>query len=198
MDNPLIILAMLGGSFYLGKLWRDDLRSRQPKGLPGATPASSRAIAIAVIGALVLVALETLGEKVLGVYDEQSKMTWLFAAYSILGAPILEELISRGYLVVTGKGKAALWSSIVGFSLAFALVHPFLWRSDDAGFALTLTTKGFFSTAAVFTMSLWLYVSRFAGWNPSQSLLPCFAAHAARNAGVVAIKAASGFMSTAW
>ena len=198
MDNPLVILALLGASLYLGKLWRDDLRSRQPNGLPGATPATSRAITIAVIGALVLVGLETMGEKALGVFDEQSKMTWLFAVYSMLGAPILEELISRGYLVIAGKGKPTLWASIFAFSIVFALVHPFLWRSDEAGFALTLTTKGFFSTAAVFAMSLWLYVSRFASWNPSQSLLPCFAAHAAKNAGVVAIKAASGFMSTAW
>lgn len=198
MENPLVILVMLGAGAYLGKLWYDDLRAGHAKGLPGAARATPRAVMIAIVGALMLLALETGGEKWLGVADQQSKMTWLFALYSILAAPILEELVFRGYLVVTGKGSPALWTSIFVFSIGFALLHPFLWRWDDAGFALTLTTKGFFSVALVFAMSLWLYVARFAPWNPSRSLFPCFAAHAAKNAGVVLVKAASGYMSGLW
>lgn len=198
MDNPLVILVMLGAGAYLGKLWSDDLHAQRPGGLPGAARTYSRAVFIAIAGALLLLALETGGEKWLGVADQQSKMTWLFAAYSILAAPILEELVFRGYLVVAGKGRRALWTSILAFSVGFALLHPFLWRWDDAGFALTLTTKGFFSVAVVFAMSLWLYVARFASWNPSHSLFPCVAAHAAKNAGVVLVKAASGYMSGLW
>lgn len=198
MENPLVILVMLGAGAYLAKLWSDDLRSGHAKGLPGAARSNARAVCIAIAGALVLLGLETAGEKWLGVADQQSKMTWLFAAYSILAAPILEELVFRGYLVVTGKGPRALWASIFAFSIGFALLHPFLWRWDDAGFALTLNTKGFFSVTVVFAMSLWLYIARFAPWNPTRSLFPCFAAHAAKNAGVVLVKAASGYMSGLW
>ena len=79
-------------------------------------------------------------------------------------------------------------------SAGFAALHPFLWRWDDAGFALTLGAKGGFSTAVVFALSLWLYVARLAPWNPQRSLLPCFAAHAAKNLGVVGVKLAAGFM----
>jgi hypothetical protein len=86
----------------------------------------------------------------------------------------------------------------VAASLVFAALHPFLWQSGEKGFALTLNTKGWFSTGAVFATSLWLYAARFGKWNPAQSLLPCFAAHAAKNVGVVAIKAATGYMGGAW
>lgn len=198
MDNPLFLLLMIGAGAYVAKLWNDDRRAPHPRALPGATLAPPSALWIAIAGALVLLAAETFGEKALGVADEQSKITWLFALYTILGAPIVEELVFRGYLVVENKGRAVLWASVVGASFAFAALHPFLWKWDDAGFALTLTRKGWFSFSVVFAMSLWMYVARFAAWNPTHSLLPCFAAHAAKNAGVVAIKAASGFVGGMW
>jgi uncharacterized protein len=198
MNNPLFLLLMIGAGLYVVKLWNDDRRTPHPRALPGATMAPPRAVWIAIVGALVILALETFGETALGVADEQSTMTWLFALYSIIGAPIVEELIFRGYLVIDNKGRSVLWAAALAASLAFAAVHPFLWKWDDAGFALTLTPKGWFSAAAVFAFSLWLYVARFAGWNPSHSLLPCFAAHAAKNAGVVAIKAATGHMGGLW
>jgi hypothetical protein len=50
----------------------------------------------------------------------------------------------------------------------------------------------------LFATSLWLYVARFASWNPTRSLLPCFVGHAAKNAGVVAIKAMAGYMGGLW
>lgn len=203
MNHPLLLSLLLLGGVWVAKLWHDDLRAARtgrpnPGALPGATPASSRALVIAVAGALALLAVETVGEYALGIASEQSRMTWLFAAYSVLAAPLIEELIFRGWLVVTGRGAPTMWLAAVGASLAFALLHPFLWKSDDAGFAWTLTAKGWFSTAVVFAASLWFYAARLAPWNPSRSLLPCVAAHAAKNAGVVAVKAATGFMGGLW
>jgi membrane protease YdiL (CAAX protease family) len=125
-------------------------------------------------------------------------MTWLFALYSVVAAPVIEELIFRGYVVLEHRGRAALWAGAAGASAIFAALHPFLWRWDEAGFALTPTAKGWFSTAAMFAGSLWFYAARLAAWNPRRSLLPCFAAHAAKNLGVVAIKAATGFVGGWW
>jgi len=203
MNNPLLLLLMTAAGLYVGKMWRDDLRASQrgeakPGALPGAAPASWRAIAIAVAGAMGLLALETGGEIALGVADQQSRMTALFAFYSVVAAPLIEELIFRGHLVIAGRGRAVLWASAGGASLVFAALHPFLWRWDNAGFGWTLNLKGAFSTAVVLGTSMWLYAARFGKWNPTQSLLPCFAAHAAKNLGVVAIKGAAGFLGGWW
>lgn len=194
---------MTAAGLYVGKLWLDDRRATrrgQPeaKALPGATDAPRGAVVIAVAGALLLLAAETAGEFALGLAAEQSQMTWIFALYAVAGAPIIEELIFRGWLVVEHKGRATLWAAAICASVLFAALHPFLWKWDEAGFALTLTAKGAFSAAAVFATSLWLYAARLAPWNPARSLLPCFAAHAAKNAGVVAVKLATGFMGAAW
>src|ERR1017187_8109715 len=169
-----------------------------PGALPGATDAPARATWLAVSGALAILVAETIGENALGLATQQSRMTWLFALYSVAAAPIIEELIFRGWLVVTTRGNVAMWAAAGGTSVVFAALHPFLWRWDDAGFAFTFSAKGWFSTGAVFATSLWLYAARLAGWNPRRSLLPCFAAHAAKNLGVVAIKAAAGFVVGAW
>lgn len=206
MNNPLVLLLLTGVGLYFGKLWLDDLRAGAnrpvdgPSALPGATPAPQRAIWIAVAGALVILALETWGEIALGLAGEQSKMTVLFATYSILAAPLVEEIIFRGYLIVNiGKyGKPAAWAGALAASLLFAALHPFLWKNDDAGFAFTFGAKGWFSTAAVFATSMWLYCARLAAWNPQQSLLPCFAGHAAKNLGVFGVKAATGFIAGWW
>ena len=202
MQNPLVLLLMTAAAIYLAKLWRDDLRAAQagaanPRAFPGAAPASVRAVAIAMAGAIVLVMAETLGELRLGFAAQQSHITWLFGAYT-LAAAVIEELIFRGWLVIEGRGRAALWAGVVGASLIFAALHPFLWKWDDAGFALTLTAKGWFSAAAVFAASLWFYAARFASWNPARSLLPCFAAHAAKNLAVLAVKFAQGYVVGWW
>jgi membrane protease YdiL (CAAX protease family) len=201
-QSPLVLLLMTAVSLYLGKLWWDDLRAGRagqpnPRAFPGATPARPAAIVIAVAGAWVLLAAETWGESALGLSGEQSRMTWLFGAYTLTAA-IIEEVIFRGYLVIDRRGPAALWAGAVAASVLFAALHPFLWKWDDAGFALTLGAKGAFSTAVVFATSLWLYAARFGAWNPTRSLLPCIAGHAAKNAGVIAIKAAQGFFGGAW
>jgi hypothetical protein len=86
----------------------------------------------------------------------------------------------------------------------FSLLHPFLWQWEggwlwDGGrLTLTLTAKGLFSTAAVFTSSLWFYYVRFMSANPARSLIPCFTAHATKNLGVCAVKAAQGFVAGWW
>lgn len=203
MDHPLLLALLTAAGLYLAKLWRDDLRAGQaglsrPGALPGAMPAPVRAVLLAVAGALAILALETLGEQRLGIAGEQSRMTWLFALYSILAAPVVEELVFRGFLVVQKHGAALRWACAIAASAVFAACHPFLWRWDDAGFAFSFGAKGWFSTGTVFLLSLWLYAMRFAPWNPQGSLLPCMAAHAAKNAGVVAVKAATGFMGPAW
>jgi uncharacterized protein len=152
---------------------------------------------IAAAGALVVLGAETWGELALGLSEEQSRMTYLFAAYTLVAA-IVEEIIFRGYVVVQNRGRAALVGAVLGASLVFAAIHPFLWNWDDEGFVFTFTPKGWFSFGAVFVASLWFYACRFASWNPSRSLLPCFAAHLAKNAGVIVIKAAQGFLIGAW
>jgi hypothetical protein len=203
MKDPWLLLGLTGAGLYVAKLWWGD-RQAAKRGapaagaFPGATEASGKAIGIAVAGALVIVALETAGERALGLDAEQSTMTWLFAAYAVLAAPVIEELIFRGWLVVERHGRAVMWAGALGASAVFAALHPFLWRWEDAGFELTLTAKGWFSTAAVLAASLWFYAARLGPWNPTRSLLPCFAAHAAKNLGVVAVKAATGFMGGLW
>jgi membrane protease YdiL (CAAX protease family) len=203
MNHPLLLVLMTVAGLYVGKLWRDDQRAARagkpnPQALPGAAVAPARAVWIALAGALAILAAETVGENALGLAAQQSRMTWLFALYSVAAAPLIEEIIFRGWLVIDGRGRAALWSGAFGASLIFSALHPFLWRWDDAGFAFMFSAKGWFSTAAVFATSLWLYVARLAKWNPSRSLLPCFAAHAAKNVGVVVVKLTAGFMGAAW
>lgn len=201
-DNPLLLLLLGAAGIYFGKLWLDDMRAARagrpnPRALPGATPARRSALWIASTGALALLAIETAGEHTLGIATEQSTMTWLFALYTLTAA-IIEEIIFRGYLVIENRGTATRWAGILTASVVFALVHPFLWKWDDTGFALTFGVKGAFSTAIVFATSVWLYLVRFARWNPTHSLLPCIVAHAAKNAGVIVIKASSGFMGGLW
>jgi membrane protease YdiL (CAAX protease family) len=221
MNHPLLLIMMSGVGVYYLWLWRKDLRANvararrregrsgsekaataphpvQNGALPGATPSSARAVSIAVAGALVILALETWGEFKLGLSLEQSRMTALFAAYSIVAAPVIEEIIFRGFLVVESERRSVVWSGALGASLIFAALHPFLWHWDNAGFTWALNAKGWFSTIIVFVTSLWLYAARLGSWNSTRSLLPCFAAHAAKNTGVVIIKGALGFLGGDW
>lgn len=182
--------------------WRDDYRAARrgaphPRALPGATPASAPALLVAAGGALILLAAETGGEHVLGLTAQQSRMTGLFGLYTLVAA-FVEELIFRGYLVIENRGRAALITGMVGASLGFALLHPFLWEWREGSLQLHGGAKAWFSTGAVFTGSLWFYAVRFFPLNPSRSLLPCVAAHATKNLGVIAIKYAQGFGDGWW
>lgn len=197
-----MLVALLGLSAYVARLWWEDLRAARagnpsPRALPGAVPAPARTVVLAAAGGLVLLAAETAGEYALGIEDEQSRITVLFGLYT-LAAAFVEELIFRGFVVVEHRGRAALVAGCVGASAVFALIHPFLWRWDEAGFAWQGTTKAWFSTAAIFAGSLWFYAVRFWSLNPTRSLLPCIAAHATKNLGVFAVKAAQGHVSGWW
>jgi CAAX protease family protein len=201
--DPLLLLLLIGASAWVARLWVVDYRAAlagkpKDKSLPGATPASVGAVAIASLGALVILAAETGGEYLLDVSAAQSKMTALFGLYSILGAPVIEEVLFRGYLVIENRGRAALWAGVVSVSMLFALLHPFLWEWKADGLTVQFGAKAWFSTAVVFAVSLWFYTVRFFGLNPRRSLLPCLAAHAAKNLGVFAIKYVQGFVGGWW
>jgi membrane protease YdiL (CAAX protease family) len=201
-DNPWLLAGMILAGGVVAKWWWDDFRAAQrgvpqPRAFPGATPASRTALVVAVLGACILLALETAGEHALGLTAQQSRMTGLFALYTLVAA-VVEELVFRGYLVVENRGRAALLAGIVGASLAFALIHPFLWEWRDGTLEVHNHAKAWFSTAAVFAGSLWFYAVRFMPMNPGRSLLPCFAAHLAKNAGVIVIKYTEGFLGNWW
>jgi membrane protease YdiL (CAAX protease family) len=202
-ENPLLQAGMLLIGLYVAWLWWSDFQAgkNNPQapagGFPGAKPAPARALWVAAAGAAVILAAETLGEIALGLNDEQSEMTVLFGLYTLVAA-IIEEIIFRGFIVIEGKGRLKMIAGVLAASLLFSLIHPFLWKWDDDGFAFTLTDKGWFSFGAVFVASLWFYACRLASWNPQRSLLPCFVAHGVKNLGVFAIKLAQGFVIGLW
>lgn len=201
-DNPFLLLVVLGAGTVAARWWLADFRvaargAPQQHALPGAVPAPWSAVWLAVLGALVLLAAETLGEQRLGLTAQQSRVTALFGVYT-LAAAFVEELIFRGYLVVENRGRAALWAGIAGASLLFALLHPFLWEWRDGRLITHFGTKAWFSTGAAFVGSLWFYAVRFWPLNRARSLWPCIAAHLAKNLGVLVIKHAQGFVSGWW
>src|SRR5690625_858794 len=152
-DNPLIILIGLVATAYFFKLWLGDLKMERrgtpnPNASPGATPASKTAIILGILGALIILAGETAGEYAFGFVEEQSDMTVLFGFFT-LAAAFVEELIFRGFLVVTKKGRAALIGSIFLFSVLFALFHPFLLECQDDGLVFTFSGNAWRSTSIV-------------------------------------------------
>lgn len=204
---------MIGAGVYVMSLWRQDYLvaakgPADPRALPGATPAPRKAMIIAALGALVILAGETWGEIRLGLSEEQSKMTVLFCVYSLIAA-FIEELIFRGFIVVNGKGATVRWVGVVVASVLFAALHPFLWKWDmgetpgmqalqvwrwSEWFSWQFTPKGWFSAGVVFVSSLWFYFVRFAAFNPRGSLLPSVVAHATKNLGVIVVKAVQGYI----
>ncbi len=203
-DNPLLLLVCAAAGLYAAWLWAADFRTARagrpnPRALPGAVPASVWVCVVAAMGALAITTAETWGEIRLGLSEQQSKMTVLFGLYTLVAA-FIEELIFRGFIVVEGRGAGMRWAGAVGASVLFAALHPFLWDwSKNQPFHLTLTAKGWFSTWAVLASSLWFYAMRFAArLNPKASLLPCVAAHGAKNIAVFAIKAAQGYVVGWW
>lgn len=201
-DHPLLLLAMIGVAGFLARAWWRDMQAarhepRDPRAFPGARPAGRGLLVLAIAGTLVLVAAETIGEIALGLAAHQSEMTVLFAAYT-LAAAFLEELIFRGYLVITGRGRVALVAGIVLASALFAGLHPYLWDWGATGLRFTPDAKAVFTTAALFIGSLWFYALRFLPANPQHSLLPCIVAHLTKNLAVFAVKYAQGFVSGWW
>ncbi len=206
IEGILIAVAAAG---IFGYLWIQDFSAARKgtpaKGaLPGATPCPTGFIVAGAIGAILLTLGETAGEYALGISGEQKNITALFLA-AMLAAAIVEEIIFRGYLVITGKGRAVLIAGVVGASLLFALAHDFLWQfsmPENApwyefyrGFSANFSVKGCFSFGVVFAISLYFYALRFHPKNAARSLLPCFAGHAARNLAVFAIKLFQGHVA---
>jgi membrane protease YdiL (CAAX protease family) len=201
-SSPFLTVLMLFGGAYVCKLWIEDYRAQLRGeiirgGLPGATPSSRPMVIVAIGGSLLILAAETWGELRLGLSEEQSEITVLFGCYTLMAA-VIEEIIFRGFLVVPDRGPVLKWAAVLSASLIFAAIHPFLWLWEDGVWTWTLTPKGWFSTGAVFLSSLWFYTVRFLPGNPTQSLIPCFAAHAAKNLGVFAIKGVQGFVVGWW
>jgi len=207
MDSPLISLLLFIGAVYLFKLWWEDTRAARAgtpneKAFPGTSMATGPALWIAALGALLLVGVETAGEIALGVSAEQSDIAVVFI-FAMVGAGVLEEIVFRGYLVVTGKGRALLIASIVGFSLLFAVAHyQYYTVIPDEGtwrdMQLDISAKSSWTLLLLFVNSLWFYTVRFFRWNPTHSLLPCFVAHVASNLGVFLVKAAQGHVTSLW
>jgi len=205
--TTILYSALAGYVFYL---WWQDYKSQSggeelPAALPGATPWTREALIVAAVGGALITGVETLGEYLFDIVGEQSILAWHFL-FAMIAAAVIEELIFRGYLIVLNKGKAAMWASIVGFSVLFGLFHDFLWSLDmpedadwfafwEGTFSLSLTVKGFFSFAMVVAFSLFLYYLRVARFNPQQSLAPCMVAHAVANLAVWLVKLAQGFIA---
>lgn len=206
-EDTWMMLLYAAGALWLLRLWTQDMRAQQREGtlktaLPGAYPASLAACLVAALGAVLLVALETGGEYMLEIHQAQETIAVAFLLV-MLAAAVIEEIIFRGYCVITHKGRKVLWASVVLFSIIFALIHPYLWEVElpeaswafwEAEVTMNLNTKGLFSTLIVFINSLWFYAVRFMPNNPQASLLPCFVAHATSNLAVFAIKAWQGFV----
>jgi CAAX protease family protein len=203
ITDHLLQFLLVGAAVWVARGWVSDYRAAlagkpNDKAFPGATPVSGVAVALASVGALLILAAETAGEHALGVSAQQSKVTVLFSLYSIGAAPVIEEVLFRGYLVIENRGRLMLWAGVVGVSLLFALLHPFLWEWNGKGLTVHFGAKAWFSTAMVFAVSLWFYTVRFFQLNPQRSLLPCFVAHATKNLGVFAVKYVQGFVGGWW
>lgn len=225
VDNPLMNILVFLLSLYLLKIFFEDLRDWKkgdpnPKGLPGATTAPKQAYVIAIVGALVLLGAQVVGELALGLKEEQSVLPWI-ALFALLAAGIIEEVIFRGFLVITSKGKAGIIASAVGFSLLFAVLHPHLWQpieepGEDAteeeiaeyeaiepDFEIPYLegtwhfdeVGAWFTTIMLFANSVFWYWLRFMKANPNRSILPCMVSHAVMNLGVFLIKLFTGYVS---
>ena len=196
-DSPFIILLYCAIAIYIGRLYKSDIEAYlraapNPKALPGASTCSGFLMLASLMVSIILLGNEVLGEYVLGIVEEQNEMVWFFLFASI-SAGIIEELVFRGYLVITDKGKTMLIASCIGFSAIFSLIHGYLFDFTD-GFKLVLSPKALFTSWILFANSLWFYALRFGPWNPSRSILPSMLAHAGLNLGVFGVKFAQGFI----
>ena len=201
-QNPITIFLITGLTIYLAIYWWNDYKQNQlgqsnSRALPGAYPTTAGTLVIAIIGSLVILAVETCGEVVLGISEKQTTVSWLFLL-GMIAAGFYEELLFRGYLVIEDKGRRVLITSILVFSVIFALIHFHWidWKGIKYGwFELNLTLAPCFWTVILFINALWFYTVRFFALNKTKSLLPCIAAHIASNLGVFFIKLAQGHVS---
>ncbi len=169
------------------------------RAFPGAAPASFFLIMGAIAGALVILAIETIGEYRLGTSATQSDIRGSYLLVMV-AAGFLEELIFRGYLVIENRGRVILWSSILAVSALFTLGHVQYWllwgeSSLTGNLSLNFTTGSLWTLLILFANSLWFYTVRFNRFNPTRSLLPCIAAHISSNLGVFVIKLFQGHVA---
>jgi len=213
MDSPWIQLAAIVVAPFVYHIWWKDYQAQAggetiENALPGATPVATWVTILAVVGVLVIFAFEVAGEYALDIVEQQTEMTIVMAAYSIIIASVIEEVIFRGILYVD-RSTASLIASIVAISVLFAVVHGHFWTYEPAKgaswwnfFDATLTfdfgVKAWFTTGVLFVRSLWLYAMRFIPANPRRSLIPCIVAHAIANLAVVIAKAMQGKLLLAW
>jgi uncharacterized protein len=205
MDDPFVNFLYGGAAGWLGWMFWQDLQAHRqgrpnPKALPGAVPCAPRVILWGALGALLILALETIGESALGVSDRQSTLPW-HALFALLGAGVIEEVVFRGFLLVRDRGKAALYGSVFGFSTLFALIH-FHWLSEVGeegggffGYVLNLSPEALWWTFILWLNALWFYALRLLPANAERSLLPCIVAHMISNLGVFIVKLAQGYVA---
>lgn len=100
--------------------------------------------------------------------DFGAPMTWWFVLGTVVAAPVAEELVFRGFLQASLAGVLGPRAAIAATAVVFGLVHPLPLALPAA-----LLGAGF-------------------GWlaQRSGSLLPAMLAHAAHNAGTVALAVA--------
>jgi len=232
MSDSFLYLGGLAVAGYFFWIWLGDYRANakairarsadpqdptpQPSGsaadtlpgLPGATPVGWPPVALAVLGAMLILTVEVAGEYRLDVVEDQTTMSVLLGIYT-LAAAFIEELIFRGFLFFDRHGKWQLWGSILLISLLFAVIHPYLWSYQvpenqppwlfwkylglnlwkESG---ELNIQPIFATLILFMNSLWFYLVRLLPKNRYRSLIPCIAAHLASNLGVFLVKACQG------
>ncbi len=209
-DQVFVSVTGAAAGILLLWLWLRDLRSNRvaesgetKQALPGAFPATIGTCVIASVGAIVIVLGISVVERVAGIEDQQSRIPYYYLL-AMLGAAVTEEIIFRGYLIVRNKGRLMLVISACFFSLVFAAMHPYLWQHNIeapsgiewvTSLRLRFSTYAGISTASIAILSLWYYYVRFFAKNPSNSLLPCFCAHACANLSVFIMKLVTGYVT---
>ena len=197
-DNAWLNLFYFTIAFLLLRTWNQDRKAYlshnpNPKPLAGATGCSSSIIFVGVLGAFAILFFETFGEIAYKIDHQQNHLAW-HSLLSLLAAAVVEELVFRGYFFINNRGRSVLLGSCFFASLLFALFHDHIWQWEEGKINFYFTEKAFFSTGFLFVNSLWFYFLRFCKWNPQQSLMPCFIAHASSNLGVYFIKLFQGFI----
>ncbi len=205
LNDPVSSTLSFLAAAYALYLWIKDYQYYQTHGtakagtMPGATPAGPGFCIVACVGALIIIAVTTGLELLLGVSGDQTTISHWFL-FAMLAAAIIEEVIFRGFLYIRNRGRLGIVISAFVFSLLFALLHPYLWQIEKGdglfGFKwyLTLDTQAIIATASICILSLWFYYCRFSKHNPYRSMLPCFLSHASANICVYFIKWAGGFV----
>ncbi len=208
MNDPITVGFITIVTCYVARLWvMDFLRkgTNAQKEFPGTGNCSLLWILIGAQAGLFLLATETLGEKLLGVSDQQSTLK-AYAILAILSAAFYEELVFRGYFVVEKYGRRPMVFFAVLLSALFALLHPFLWNVNvpegvsfyaihKLEWTFDFSVKAWFSTGMKFIFSIVFYWLRLNKRNKEQSLLPCFVGHATFNVGVFFIKLFQGYVT---